>query len=71
MNYEELERDGFIHTVPGKGTYVAGQSLSSIKEKKYKIIEEDLIKIVDDSKMLNISIDELIDRITVIYEQEE
>ena len=47
--YEELERDGFIHTVPGKGTFVAGQNLNSIKEKKFKMIEEDLIKIVKDS----------------------
>lgn len=69
--YEELERDGFIHTVPGKGTFVAGQNLNSIKEKKFKMIEEDLIKIVNDSKMLNISKDELIQSITLIYGQEE
>lgn len=69
--YEELERDGFIHTVPGKGTFVAGQNLNSIKEKKFKMIEEDLIKIVKDSKMLNISKDELIQSITLIYGQEE
>lgn len=69
--YEELERDGFIHTVPGKGTFVAGQNLNSIKEKKFKMIEEDLIKIVNDSRMLNISKDELIKSITLIYGQEE
>ena len=69
--YDELERDGFIHTVPGKGTYVAGQNLNSLKEKKYKMIEEDLIKIVDDSKMLNISKEDLIQNITLIYDQEE
>lgn len=69
--YEELERDGFIHTVPGKGTFVAGQNLKSIKEKKFKMIEDDLIKIVNDSKMLNISKDELIKSINIIYGQEE
>ena len=69
--YEELERDGFIHTVPGKGTYVAGQNINSLKEKKYKMIEDDLIKIVNDSKMLNISKDDLIQSITLIYDQEE
>lgn len=69
--YDELERDGFIHTVPGKGTYVAGQNLNSLKEKKYKMIEEDLIKIVNDSKMLNISKEDLIQNITLIYDQEE
>lgn len=69
--YEELERDGFIHTVPGKGTYVAGQNINSLKEKKYKMIEDDLIKIVNDSKLLNISKEDLIQNITLIYDQEE
>lgn len=69
--YEELERDGFIHTVQGKGTFVASQSSTSLEEKKFEIIEEDLIKIVNNSKMLNISEDELIQKIKIIYEREE
>ena len=69
--YEELERDGFIHTVPGKGTFVAQQNISSLKEKTLNMIKDDLIKIVSKSKMLNISRDELIDLIIAIYEREE
>ena len=69
--YEELERDGFIHTVPGKGTFVAQQNISSLKEKKLNMIKNDLIKIVGESKMLNISKDELIDLIITIYERED
>lgn len=68
--YEELERDGFIHTVQGKGTFVASQSSTNLEEKKFEIIKEDLIKIVNNSKMLNISKDELIQKIKIIYEQE-
>lgn len=67
--YEDLERDGFIHTAPGKGTFVAGQNTDSIKEKKYKLIGDDLIIIVGKSKLLNISKNELVDMITLIYEQ--
>lgn len=69
--YEELERDGFIHTVPGKGTFVAQQNISSLKDKKLNMIKNDLIKIVSESKMLNISKDEIIDLIIAIYEREE
>ncbi len=69
--YEELERDGFIHTVPGKGTFVAGENIKSIKEKKFKMIEADLINLVNKSKMLDISKDELIESITLIYGREE
>jgi GntR family transcriptional regulator len=53
--YEELERDGFIHTVLGKGTFVAQQNITMLKEKKPNMIEDDLIKVVNESKMLNIS----------------
>lgn len=68
--YEELERDGFIHTVQGRGTFVASQSPSSLEEKKIEIIEDDLIKIVNKSKVLNISKDELIKQIEIIYDRE-
>ena len=68
--YEELERDGFICTVPGRGTFVASQSPGSLEEKKFEIIEDDLIKIVNKSKVLNISKDELIKQIEIIYDRE-
>lgn len=66
--YEELEKDGFIHTVPGKGTFVACQNIEEIKEKKIKMIEKDLIKIVEDCKILNISKDELVEMINLLYD---
>jgi GntR family transcriptional regulator len=66
--YEELEREGYIHTVPGKGTFIACQNAEDIKEQKYKIIEEDLIKIIEESKIFNISKSELIEIINLIYE---
>ncbi|EFG88992.1 transcriptional regulator, GntR family [Clostridium carboxidivorans P7] len=31
--YEELERDGFIETIPGKGSYVASQNKELLREK--------------------------------------
>lgn len=35
--YEELEQQGFIETVMGKGSFVAGQSEALLREKKAKI----------------------------------
>lgn len=66
--YEELEREGYIHTVPGKGTFIANQNVENIKEQKYKMIEEDLIKIIEESKVFDISKTELIEMINLIYE---
>ena len=66
--YDELEKESYIHTVPGKGTFIAYQNINDIKEKKYKMIEEDLVKIVEESKVYDISKSELIEMLNIIYE---
>ncbi len=66
--YEELEKEGYIHTVQGKGTFITYQNIGDIKEKKYKDIEESLVKIIEKSKILEISKSELIEMINLIYE---
>jgi len=66
--YEELEKEGYIHTIPGKGTFISYQNVEDIREKKYKIIEDGLNKIVEESKILEISKEQLIEIINLIYE---
>ena len=68
--YEELEGEGFIETVPGKGSYVAGQNQELLKEKRLKIIEDKLSEVVDESRLLGLSMDEIIEMIKVLYEEE-
>jgi len=65
--YEELEREGFIETVPGKGSYVATQSNELLNEKKKKIIEDKIEIIVEESKLLGIELEELIEMLKLIY----
>lgn len=36
--YEELERDGFIETVPGKGSFISSQNKELIREKRIKMV---------------------------------
>ncbi|HHV46734.1 MAG TPA: GntR family transcriptional regulator [Tissierellia bacterium] len=67
--YEELEREGFIETVQGKGSFVAGQNRELIKEKKLNIIEEKLSKVVEESKALGISFDEILELLKILYEE--
>ena len=38
--YDELEREGFIHTVPGKGSFVSELNLELIREQKLRKAEE-------------------------------
>lgn len=66
--YEELEKEGFVETVPGKGSFVAGQNKELLKEKRIRLIEEKLSQVVDESKLINLSLDELIEMLKILYE---
>ncbi len=68
--YEELEREGFIETVPGKGSFVSTQNKELIKEKKLKMIEDKLKEASQESRTLNISFKELVEMLRFIYEEE-
>lgn len=68
--YEELEKEGFIQTVPGKGSYVAIHNRELMREKKLKIIEEKLSHIVDESKVLGFSYDELSEMLKILFEED-
>lgn len=65
--YEELEAEGFIYTVPGKGSYVSVQNKELLKEKRIKLIEDKLTEAIEESKLLNLSLDELKEMLEVLY----
>ncbi len=68
--YEELEREGFIVSVPGKGSYVAGKNLDFIREEQLRRIEEHMQKIVELSVGCSLGLDELKDMLELIYRGE-
>lgn len=68
--YEELERDGFIETVTGRGSFVASKNLEFVKEEHLRIAEEHLLKSVDIAKSSGISLEELIEILSTMYEGE-
>lgn len=67
--YEELEREGFIETAPGRGSFVAPQNKELMKERKQKIIEDQLAQVVKESRLLGISLEEIIEILTLLYEE--
>ncbi len=67
--YEELERDGFLYTVAGKGSFVAAQNLSLIKEEYLKRIEEHLQEVVDLAAICELSIDDIITMLHTLSEE--
>lgn len=68
--YDELEAEGFIVTVQGKGTYVAPQNLELIKESRLKIVEERLTEAIEVGKQIGLSLDDFIDMIKLLYQSE-
>ncbi len=67
--YEDLERDGFIETVPGKGSYVSGQNKELIREKRLTSIEEKLTEVVTESKLINLSLEDLQEMLLLLYSE--
>ena len=69
--YEELEKEGFIDTVGGKGCFVAMQNKEFLKEKKMNKIEDELSNIIKAARKLGIDIEELKDMLSILYSEEE
>ena len=67
--YEELERDGFIETYTGKGSFVKAQNAEFLKEENMRQIEELLQSAVDKAKMNGIDKKELNDILDMLFDE--
>lgn len=66
--YEELERDGFIYTLPGKGSYVAEQNKELLMEEKLREIEEKLGEAIDIANSIGLNFNDLIGMLKTLKE---
>ncbi len=69
--YEELEREGFIDTVAGKGSFVAGQNAEFLREERMKRVERRLVEAIEEARMLGLSLEEIKDMLSLLYEAED
>ena len=67
--YEDLERDGFISTVVGKGSFVKAADVRLVREEKLKEIEELLSKAVDLASQSGISQEEVVEILNIYYSE--
>lgn len=67
--YEDLEKDGFIYSIMGKGSFVKGISSEIVKENLMFAIQEILETAVDKAILGKISCDELKDMLSLLYEE--
>jgi len=68
--YEELEREGYVETVPGKGTYVASKNRELMREEQLQKVEGLLDTAVSIAKISNISKEEMQNMLDIIYEED-
>ena len=66
--YEELEREGFIVSMTGKGSFVAGKDLEFVREEHLRQIEELMGRIVELATACDIGLDELTEMLRLSFE---
>ena len=65
-----LARDGFIETVAGKGSFVAGKNAELIREENLRQVEEHLGRAVETARMGGITKVEVLEMIDLLFEEE-
>ena len=69
--YEELEKEGFIYTLPAKGCYVAPKNVELLREENLKKIEDHIEQIAKLAVSCNLSRDDITQMITFGMEEKE
>ena len=69
--YEELERDGFLENVPGKGCFVAPQNHELLREAQLRKVEEKLSQAVEEARKGAFPLEELHEMLDLLYKGEE
>lgn len=69
--YEDLQRDGFIETVTGRGSFVAAQNRNFIQEEQQRKAEEHLQEAAEIGRTSGIALEKLIELLTLFYLKEE
>ena len=66
--YEELEKEGLIRSVAGKGFYVCESNKDYLNEKQLMMLEKRLAELISDARQAGMSCRDFVDMATVLYE---
>lgn len=67
--YQDLEAQGYVTTVPGKGCFVAEQNLDLLREERLRRVEASLARAVCDARACGLSDDELREMLDIQLEE--
>ena len=68
--YDELEKEGFITSQVGIGTFVSTSNIELLRESKRRLVEKKMLDMIQTAKSLNISKEELTAMMEILYEEE-
>ncbi|MEG1657849.1 MAG: GntR family transcriptional regulator [Oscillibacter sp.] len=68
--YDELESEGFLYTVGGKGCFVADQNMDLLREQRLRELEEHLLAAAHLAAGCNLQNEELIELLKTLLEEE-
>ena len=69
--YEELEKEGLIRSVAGKGFYVCEYNTDYLREKQLMVLEERIADVILGAKSAGLSCDEFVEMVRALYEERE
>lgn len=67
--YEELEEQGLIYSVPGRGFFVSSRKLEMLKEKKIQDIERHMSELIKECKSAELSKQNMMDMLDLLYDE--
>lgn len=68
--YEELDREGLIDTVGGKGTFVSTQNQEFLREQRMKLVEDKLAEALSEARLLGLDREEFMEMVRLLWEEE-
>lgn len=68
--YAELEQEGYIESVPGKGSFVAEQSKDLMRERRMRVLEDKVLEAIAESKLLRLSLEDFVELVRLLYEED-
>ncbi len=68
--YDELEKEGFVKSQIGIGTFVSASNVELLRDSKRRLVEQKMQDMIQTAKSLGISIQELNEMMNILFEEE-
>ena len=68
--YDDLEKEGFVNSQVGIGTFVSTTNIDLLRDSKRRIIEQKMLDMIQTAKSLGITQEELNDMMNILYEED-